>query len=66
MNNLNNQLLNSESNCCIDVCKTSFNIDGEEVVNTYKCNQKVFSNADLWKIQKTKRQFTIGTNIIIH
>jgi len=57
-NNLNEQSIN-ESQCCVDYCATSFNVDGTEVVNRYPCNQKQFSPADLWNIQKNRRNFSI-------
>lgn len=57
MNNSNNQLQNNEPQCCVDYCENSFQVDGKEVVNTYKCNQKRFSIFDMWKVKKDKREF---------
>lgn len=57
MNIQDNQNQNNESQCCIDYCKTSFNSGEQEVTNTRKCNQKQLSSADVWNIQKNKREF---------
>lgn len=57
MNTNNNETALNESQCCIDYCKTAFSTNSEEVVNTYKCNQKKLSSSDMWNIQKQKRFF---------
>ena len=57
MNNNNNLDQNSESQCCLDHCKTSFNAGGQEVINLHKCDQRQLSSADVWNIQKNKREF---------
>ena len=56
---------NEENQDFIDLCTTTFSASGEEIVNTYKCNQKQFSPSDIWNIQKQKRQFAIGSNIVV-
>ena len=63
MNIKNNQTVQNEKECCIDYCKTSFNVSGQEVVNHIKCDQQPFTASDLWSIQKQRRQFTINTTI---
>lgn len=50
MNTNNNQTENNAAECSIDYCKTSFNVAGQEVINTYKCDQPAFSNANMWNI----------------
>lgn len=57
MNNEINQMQGNEPQCCVDYCETNFQVSGQEVVNVYKCNQKRFSIANLWRIQKNKREF---------
>lgn len=42
-------------------CKTVFNVEGQQIVNTYKCNQKPFSTADLWNIQRQKKSYSVGS-----
>jgi hypothetical protein len=66
MNTNNNQTVQNDGQCCIDYCKTSFNVSGQEVVNNYKCNQRQFSASDMWSIQKQRRQFAVSTAISIN
>jgi hypothetical protein len=59
----NLQTGNNGSNCCVDDCKETFTVAGQQVVNNFKCNQKQFSVSDLWYIQKNKRELSIRTTI---
>ena len=59
MKTTNNQNQGTESQCCVDYCKTSFHVEGQEVVNNYKCDQRHFSIADMWNIQKKRKQTEI-------
>ena len=47
----------------VDYCKRTFNASGQQVVNSYKCNQEKLTTSDIWNIQKQKRQITIGPGI---
>jgi hypothetical protein len=58
----NDQTGTTEAKCCIDFCSINFEVSGEQVPNNYKCNEKDFSSADLWKIQKSRREFTRRTS----
>ncbi|MGZ3923219.1 MAG: hypothetical protein ACXVLT_07375 [Flavisolibacter sp.] len=57
MNTINIETPGNDSQCCIDYCKNAFSTSSEEVVNSYKCNQKKLSSSDMWNIQKQKRFF---------
>jgi hypothetical protein len=61
MNIHNNEPANNHAN--VDYCEKSFNVSGQEIVNSYRCSQKPFSVADMWNIQKQRKQFTIGSSI---
>ncbi len=63
MNILNNQTENNDAQCCVDYCRTTYNVAGGEVVNNYRCNQQPFSASDLWELRKNKREFTIRAGI---
>ena len=63
MNINNNETVNNETQCCIDSCKTTFSVSGQEVINNYKCNQQSFSTSDLWRIRKNKKEVSIRTSI---
>lgn len=54
---MNIQTKNSEAQCCVDYCETTFEGSGQQVVNSYKCNQKHFSASDMWNIQRNKRDY---------
>ena len=45
--------------CCLDYCRTAFEVTGQQVVNSYKCRQKQFSSSDMWNILKNRRTFVI-------
>jgi hypothetical protein len=32
---MNNQTKNSEAQCCVDYCETTFEVSGQQVVNSY-------------------------------
>lgn len=51
----NNQTTNNAAQCCRQSCETNFDVNGEELVNRYKCDQKPFTASDLWSIQKDRR-----------
>lgn len=59
--NINNTQ-NQNAQCCIDYCTTSFT-DGEQtIVNAYKCDSKKLSSADVWNIQKQRKEASIRNN----
>ena len=63
----NDQTGTMESKSGIDFCSTSFDVDGQQLVNNYKCNEKKLSSSDLWNIQKNRREFTRRTsNFVIN
>ena len=39
-------------------CSKEFNVDGQQIINTYQCSDKKFNASDLWQIQKNKKQFS--------
>jgi|GraSoiStandDraft_50_1057286.scaffolds.fasta_scaffold6428928_1 hypothetical protein len=41
-------------------CSKEFNVDGQQIINTYQCSDKKFNASDLWQIQKNKKQFSFG------
>lgn len=53
----NNQTEPMDAKCCIQFCETKFEVSGQQIVNRYRCENKVFTNADLWNLQKTRKQF---------
>ena len=64
MNINNNQTENNAAQCCVDYCRTSFDVEGQEVVNNYKCNQKQFSTSDMWNIQRNIKQSAIRSSAL--
>lgn len=58
MNTNTNQTETSALKSGIDYCASSFEVAGSQVTNSYKCNQRPFSSADLWSIQMKMRQAT--------
>lgn len=65
MNNDQNETRESKSS--IDFCTTIFDVPGQQVINSYKCNEKKFSSADMWDIQKRRREFNRRTsNFVIN
>lgn len=61
MNN-NDQTETMELKNDVDFCSTSFEVQGQELVNNYKCNEKKFSSSDMWNIQKKRREFARRTS----
>jgi len=61
---VNNQTENNVSQSGTHYCNTSFNVEGKEVVNNYKCNQKQFSTSDMWNIQKNSKQSGIRSSAL--
>lgn len=57
MNINNDQTVTNKAQCCVDFCKTSFKVADQEVVNSYRCDQKPFTTSDMWYIQKSKKWF---------
>ena len=63
----NDQTETMESKSGIDFCTANFEVPGQQLTNNYKCNEKKFSSADLWDIQKRRREFTRRTsNFVIN
>lgn len=65
MNANSTQTSNQEKQCCVDYCSTTFPAPDGEIVNAYKCNQKHVSASDIWRIQKQRRQVTVGVNFVV-
>jgi len=55
---------NYDAKCCLDHCRRNYFVEGQEVVNNYRCHQPPFSSTDLWRVRKNKRETTIRTNIL--
>lgn len=51
----NNENNNNNTTCCREYCNDTFEANGEELVNRYKCNQNPFTASDLWNIQKDRK-----------
>lgn len=50
---------NQNAQCCNDYCSSTFS-DGEQtVVNTYKCRRKKLSSADVWNLQKQRKEVAV-------
>jgi len=60
------QTKNNEAQDANGHCQKTFSTSGEPVVNSYKCNQKQFSASDMWRIQKQRRQITVGVGINVN
>jgi hypothetical protein len=63
MNNNNSFTENHDAQCGIDYCSTTYQVDGREVINNYRCNRKPFSATDLWRLRKMRRDFTTRATI---
>jgi hypothetical protein len=63
MNMNNNQTQSNEQVISIDYCRTSYNVEGLEVINNYRCGQRSFSTSDLWRIRRSNRSFAINSGI---
>lgn len=63
----NDQSETMESKNGIDFCTTNYEVPGQQLNNNYKCGEKKFSSADMWDIQKRRREFTRRTsNFVIN
>ena len=58
--------INDNQTETFDYCTISYRVEGQEVVNNYKCNQHLFSTSDLWRIRRSKKEFTINTGFGIN
>jgi hypothetical protein len=65
MNINNSKAANNEIQHDAGICQTSSGSSDHELMNSFKCNQRPFSSADLWNIQKQKRKLTVGSNFTI-
>ena len=54
-----NQTQNQNAQCCVDYCTTSFSEGEQTIVNSYKCNSKKISSADVWSIQKQRKEAVV-------
>jgi hypothetical protein len=64
MNSDMNQSVNGNSTeCCKEFCQTIFEVNGQQVSNSYQCNQKQFSSADMWKVNSKRRTFSFYTGL---
>lgn len=61
MNINESKTANNEAQRGAEFCQASSSNSENEVVNSYKCNQRPFSASELWNIQKQKRKFTVGS-----
>lgn len=61
---MNFDISKTESNnqqCCVDYCKAVYNVANKEVTNNYRCHQKFFSSANLWRLRKNRKAFSINS-----
>ena len=54
-----NQTQNQNAQCCVDYCTTSFSEGEQTIVNSYKCNSKKISSADVCSIQKQRKEAVV-------
>lgn len=47
-------------------CSTTHYATNQVIVNSYKCDQTSLSALDMWKIQKQRKQVTIGSTISVN
>ena len=57
------QMKQEDAHFAVDYCKRTFNAPGQQVVNAYKCNQGKLTTADIWNIQRQRRQIIRGPGI---
>ena len=50
----------------VDYCKRTFKTPGQQVVNAYKCNQGKLTTANIWNIQKQKREFRKSADLMLN
>lgn len=58
-----NQPVNAGTQCFVNYCKTSYNVEGQEVENKYKCHQQNFTSSDMWRITRSKKAVGIRGSI---
>lgn len=56
---MSNNSQNQNAQCCVDYCATSFNDGDQTIVNSYKCNSKKISSADVWNLQKQRKEVSL-------
>lgn len=54
-----NNSQNQNEQCCNDFCSVTINEDQQTVVNSYKCNGKKLSSADVWNVLKQRKGATV-------
>lgn len=54
-----NNSQNQNAQCCNDYCSTTFNDAQQIVVNSYKCRGKKLSSADVWNLQKQRKEVAV-------
>jgi hypothetical protein len=64
MSHYDNQPVNTGTQCFVSYCQTSYEVQGQEVENNFKCNQQPFSAVDMWRISRNKKAVSIRTGII--
>jgi hypothetical protein len=55
-----NQTKKDASQIGVDYCEAVFDVPGQQVVNTYKCDQRFFSVLDMWNIQRNRKEISVG------
>ena len=56
--NINNTE-NENAPCCNDYCSSTFSDGKQTVVNSYKCRSKKLSSADVWNVQKQRKEVVV-------
>jgi hypothetical protein len=57
-----NKTQEQSAQCCVDYCSARFS-DGEQtIVNSYKCDGKRLSPADVWYIQRQRKEVSLKNN----
>lgn len=46
---------NQNAQCCVDYCANTFDNGDQTIINSYKCNSKKISSADVWNVQKKRK-----------
>jgi hypothetical protein len=52
---IQNQLKDNESQCCMSYCKATYKGEETEVVNLYKCREKQISSGEMWNIRRNSK-----------
>jgi hypothetical protein len=65
MNTLTNQdsLSNTTGN---GYCTKTFVVDGQMIINNYKCNQQTFTASDLWKLTSRNRTIVRSKGVLFN